>query len=101
MRLAARLKSFLHAVLFRDRMERDMEQEWRFHVDARIDDLIATGLPPADAATRARIEFGDPRRWKEYGREARGLQFFDELRQDVAYATRQLSRAPAFTILAV
>src|SRR6266571_7900991 len=101
MRLRARLTSFLRAVLFRNRMERDMEQEWRFHLDARIDDLVATGLPLADAAPRARIEFGDPRRWKEYGREARGLQFFDELRQDVVYATRQLSGAPLFTIVAV
>src|SRR5437899_592798 len=28
-------------------------------------------------------------------------QFFDELRQDVVYATRQLSGAPLFTVVAV
>jgi predicted permease len=101
MRLAARLRSFLRAVLFRNRMERDMEAEWRFHLDARVDDLVATGLSRANASARARIEFGDPRRWKDYGREARGVLFFDELRQDVVYATRQLSGAPLFTAVAV
>jgi putative ABC transport system permease protein len=101
MRFVARLRSFLRAVLFRHRMERDMEQEWRFHLDARIDDLVATGLSRTDAATRARFEFGDPLRWKEYGREALGLQFFDELRQDAVYATRQLAAAPLFTLVAV
>ena len=34
-------------------------------------------------------------------REARGLQFFDELRQDAVYATRQLVGAPLFAIVAV
>ncbi len=101
MRLGGRLRSFLRAALFRHRMEREMEQEWQFHLDARIDDLVATGLSRADAATRARIEFGDPWRWKEYGRESRGLQFLDEMRQDVTYATRQSSGAPVFTVVAV
>jgi macrolide transport system ATP-binding/permease protein len=100
-RLAARLMSFLRGVLFRRRIERDMEQEWRFHIDARIDDLVAAGLTRTDAVARARFEFGDPLRWKEYSREARGLQFFDDLRQDAAYAARQLAGAPLFTLVAV
>ena len=71
MRLAPRLRSFLRAVVFRHRMERDMEEEWQFHLDARIDDLVSAGLTRPDASARARREFGDPERWKEYGRDAR------------------------------
>ena len=101
MRLVARLRSFLRAVAFRHRMERDMDEEWQFHLDARIDDLVSTGLTRPDASARARREFGDPERWKEYGRDARGLQLFDDLRQDVVYGIRQLARSPLFTFVAV
>ena len=101
MRLVARVKSFLRALLFRRQMEREMEREWRFHLDARIDDLVAGGSSRADAAARAGREFGDPVRWKEHGRAARGVQLFDELRHDVMYAKRQLLGAPLFTIVVV
>jgi putative ABC transport system permease protein len=97
----ATLRSFVSALLFRRRMERDMEQEWQFHLNARIDDLVAGGLSRTDAEQRARLQFGNPLRWKEWGREVRGVQFIDELRQDVTYAMRHLSRAPTFTVVAV
>jgi putative ABC transport system permease protein len=97
----ARLKSFLAALLFRHRMERDIAQEWQFHLDARAADLVAAGLSHADATKRARQEFGDPLRWKEWGREARGVHVVDEVRQDLAYAVRQILRAPLFAVVAV
>jgi predicted permease len=97
----ARLRSFLAALVFRRRLEHDMLKEWQFHLDARTEDLVARGIPRAEAEARARREFGDQVQWKQWGREARGLQFVDDLRQDAAYAIRQLSRAPLFTAAAV
>jgi len=99
--MLARLRSFVQAVFFRRRMERDMVAEWRFHLDARTEDLIASGVSRVEAEARARREFGDPVRWKECAREARGSQFLDDVRQDVAYAFRQLAAAPLFTATAV
>jgi len=32
-----------------DRLARDIEDEQRFHLEARADELIAEGLPPAAA----------------------------------------------------
>ena len=99
--MRAKLRSFLAALAWRRRMERDMVQEWQFHLDARTEDLVASGIPRAEAEARARREFGDHVRWKEWGRQARGLQFVDDLGQDAAYALRQLSCAPLFTAAAV
>ena len=73
MTLLARLRSFMAALVRGRTIERDMEDEWRFHVEARADALAAEGVPRDEAVRRARAEFGDPLRWKEGGREARGL----------------------------
>jgi hypothetical protein len=61
MSVLARLRSFLPALVFRRRMERDMVQEWQFHLDARTEDLFAGGIPRAEAEARARREFGRER----------------------------------------
>src|SRR5262245_2628636 len=82
-------------------MERDMDSELQFHVEARTDHLVAMGLDRAAAARRARLELGDPLRWKEQGREARGLRLIDQLRADVGYGVRWLRRSPAFAATAV
>ena len=72
MTLLARLRSFMAALLRGRTIERDMEDEWRFHVEARADALAAEGVPRDQAVRQARSEFGDPLRWKEGGREAAG-----------------------------
>ena len=96
MTVFARLRSFAAAVVSRRRLEHDMDAELRFHMEARADDLIASGLSRTEAERRARAEFGDPMRWKEDGREARGLRFLDESRADVKYGLRWLRRSPGF-----
>lgn len=97
----ARIKSFLAALMRRRRLEAEMDEEWRFHLDARIDALISAGLSKADAERHAAREFGDPLRWKEQGREARGTQWFQDTWSDVHYAVRQMRRAPTFAAVAI
>ena len=45
MTLLARLRSFMAALVRGRNIERDMEDEWRFHVEARADALAAEGVP--------------------------------------------------------
>ena len=101
MTLLARLRSFMVALVRGRTIERDMEDEWRFHVEARADALAAEGVPRDQAVRRARSEFGDPLRWKESGREARGLLWIYHVGGDVRYGLRQLRRAPLFAATAV
>ena len=101
MTLLAKLRSFMAALLRGRHIERDMEDEWRFHVEARADALAAEGVPRDQAERRARSEFGDPLRWKESGREARGLLWIYDVSGDVRYGLRQLRRAPLFAATAV
>jgi predicted permease len=101
MTLLARLRSFIIALVRGRRIERDMDEEWRFHVEARADALAAEGVPRDKALRQARAEFGDPLRWKEGSREARGLLWIYDVGGDVRYGLRQLRRAPLFAAAAV
>ena len=96
-----RLSSWLKAVFGRRRLERDMAAEMAFHLQARADHWIAQGLSPAEAARRAKLEFGAVDAYKDDCRQARGLRWLDELRGDLTYAARTLRAAPVFTLVAV
>ncbi|HEX5411181.1 MAG TPA: ABC transporter permease, partial [Terriglobia bacterium] len=92
---------FLNFMFRRQRVEHDMEEELRSHIQDRADDLERQGLARADAERQARIEFGGYQRYKEECREALGTRLLQELIADLRYGLRQLRRNPGFTAVAV
>ena len=96
-----RLKALARMLLRRSRLASDMDDEMSFHIAEYRDDLIRSGMPQAEAARRARQEFGNIAQKKEDCREAGGYSFFDEFVRNVTYALRQLRRAPGFALSAI
>ena len=96
-----RLRSHLSGLLRRAGFERAMSDELRFHVESYAKDLERQGLSRAEAARRARAAFGSVEAVREDCRRARGLGWWDELRQDVGYAFRLMRRAPGFSAAVV
>ncbi len=78
-----------------------MRDEMAFHLDARVDDLVRTGLSRREAERRARLEFGGLEGWKEHCREATGAGALDETSRSVRDAWRSARRNPAFTVVAL
>jgi putative ABC transport system permease protein len=97
----SRIRSWWRVLWRRSAFESEMEEEFRFHLEKRAEDLMAGGLARGEAVRRARLEFGSPERYKSEGREARGLRAFEELRIEVRQVARSLSRSPGFTVAAV
>ena len=95
------MSSWLRGVVRRARVERDLATELEFHLHSRTEHWIAQGLPPEQAARRARLEFGRVETCKDECRQALGVRLIDELRADLAYGLRKMQSAPAFTVVVV
>src|SRR5437762_10820240 len=99
MKLLAYLRSLASRFFHRSRIEREMEEELRSHIEHRAADLERVGLNRAEAERQARIEFGGHDRFKEECREALGGNFIESLFRDLRFGGRMLIRNPAFTLV--
>lgn len=101
MQLVSSIRTLLAFVFQRSRVEREMEDELRSHLQSRTDDLERQGLLRAEAERRARVEFGGYQRYKEECREALGTRFTREVIADLRYGLRVLRRNPGFAAIAI
>ena len=96
-----KLSSYVRALLHKDKVERDMDKELRFHLDMEIEDNIKRGMTLSEARRQALLRFGGVEKFKEECRDVRGAPLVESLLQDMRYGTRILFRNPGFTVVAV
>ena len=97
--------SVLRRLLFffqRDRFDRDLDDELRFHAEMKAHAIAdADGLSGDEARAAARRRIGNPLRLRERSREPWLSLAVEAFVQDVRHALRLLRRDPAFAFTAL
>jgi predicted permease len=91
----------MRSLLARRKVERELDEELRYHLERQIEEEIARGKAAEEAREAALRSMGGLAQRKEECRDARGLNLIDHAWQDARYAARQLIKSPAFTCAAV
>ncbi|MGO9841664.1 MAG: ADOP family duplicated permease [Candidatus Acidiferrales bacterium] len=93
--------NWLKQLFSRNRLYKDLEEEVAFHLEERVDELVATGMPKKQAEVQAKREFGNVSLLKQTAREAWGWKWLDDLLVDLRFGVRMLRKNPVLTLAAV
>ncbi|HEY3192993.1 MAG TPA: ABC transporter permease, partial [Solirubrobacterales bacterium] len=96
-RLAALLRSWFRS----SRIDAELDEELRFHLERQVQANLEAGMSPAEARRAAALSLGGVEQIKEEARETRPGETARNLARDVVYGARLLRRSPAFTAASV
>jgi predicted permease len=88
-------------LLRRRRLDRQLHEEMRWHLEQRTGALMAEGMDETSARDAARRGFGNVTHLREESREFWGFVWLDLLGQDLRHAVRALARNPLLSGIAV
>jgi predicted permease len=83
------------------RLDVDLDEQVRTHIDLAIEENLQRGMSRKQAGTAALRSFGGVTQAKETYRRQRGLPLLEAAALDLRYGLRQLGRSPAFAATAI
>src|SRR5437899_5542796 len=81
--------------------DQDLDDELRDHLERRTEEYVAKGMTQQEARRRARLDLGGVEKVKEECRDARRVNWIQDLILDLRYGLRMLAKSRAFTVVAI
>jgi macrolide transport system ATP-binding/permease protein len=92
---------FLFSALTKGRVDRQIDDELRFHLEMTIKENLAAGMSTEEATADAMKRFGSLTRIKESSREVRRGLTLESIGQDIRHGLRLLRKHPGFSSVLV
>ena len=99
--LLAWLRSFWRGVRRPSRLDADMNDEMRFHIEMEATRMQQRGMSADEAARQAAVAFGGVEKYRGAGRDALGLTWTRGLSTDLKLGTRMMRKHPGLTAVAL
>jgi putative ABC transport system permease protein len=89
----------IRSIFLRSQVEKELDEEFRYHLERRIEALQAQGMPAEEAHYAALRTMGGLEQQKERCRESRGVSLLEDLVADVRYAVRSFRNSPSLVLV--
>jgi len=93
--------NWLKHLFSRKQLDSDLSEEIQSHLDEKVEELVAGGMPREEAIHSARREFGNMHLIQQISREVWGWPWVDSVLLDIRHGLRALSHSPVFTVVAL
>jgi hypothetical protein len=95
-----RMRSAWRVMTGSNQLEVEMQDEMRFHVDMERARLMREqGFSPQEAQRQAHVRFGGVEKYKEAGRDVRGMWWLDAILLDSRFGIRMLVKHRGLSVV--